>query len=392
MAGKGVLTEGDQAGSFRSGLPDQVAGLLHGRIPIEKHRGHLHGGHPDGYFGSGRHGLIVYDACTDGHPAAMTLSFGLLVPHFGPHSTWDRVFAIAPRLEELGFSSVYFRDQLGFTGGVSFENPSHHFVDPFVAMSAVAATTELTVGMATLTPIRPPVLLAQMVGSLSYLARGKLVLGVGLGGQPNAFRLAGLSIDDRIALFEEMVTVLRATSHPDASHNGSLIGFEGLTLDPAPPGDLTLLYCGSSLAAIKRAVRFTDGWFPGRCPLRVFDRLHGRLREEAGAEGKTMRIAIVPLVSIDRSRERALAKVNVDGILEESRRKPAWRTDGPFLTAEDLRGALIAGTSADVVEDLHELEHRGIHEVVLDLRERMEAFEEGIERLGAEVLPSFVTG
>ena len=319
----------------------------------------------------------------------MTLRFGLLIPHFGPHSTWDRVFGIGPRLEQLGFSSVYFRDQLGFTGGVTFENPSHHFVDPFVAMSAVSATTGLTVGMATLTPIRAPVLLAQMVGSLAYLARGKVVLGVGLGGQPNAFRLAGLSIDDRLALFEEMVTVLRATSRPDASHRGALIGFDDLTLDPAPPRDLTLLYCGSSLAAIRRAVRLTDGWFPGRCPIRVFDRLSGRLREEAGAAGKAMRIAIVPLISLDRTRERALAKVNVEGILEESRRKPAWRPDGPFDSAEDLRGALIAGTSADVVEDLHQLQERGVDEVVLDLRERMDAFEEGIEQLGAEVLPAF---
>lgn len=319
----------------------------------------------------------------------MTLRFGLLVPHFGPHSTRDRVFEIGPRLEELGFSSVYFRDQLGFTGGVSFENCSHHFVDPFIAMSAVAATTGLTVGMATLTPIRPPVVLAQMVGSLAYLARGRLVLGVGLGGQPNAFRLAGLSIDDRVALFEEMVTVLRAASHPHASHEGALIGFDDLTLDPAPPRDLTLLYCGSSLAAIRRAVRFADGWFPGRCPLRVFDRLSGRLREEAEAVGKTMRVAIVPLVSLDRNRERALAKVNVEGILEESCRKPAWRPDGPFVTAGDLRGALIAGTPDDVVEELHELEIRGVDEVVLDLRERMDAFEEGIEQLGAEVLPQF---
>ena len=173
----------------------------------------------------------------------MSLSFGLLVPHFGPHSTWDRVFAIGPRLQELGFSSVYFRDQLGFTGGVSFENPSHHFVDPFIAMSAVAATTELTVGMATLTPIRPPVVLAQLVGSLAHLARGRMALGVGLGGQPNAFRLAGLSVDDRIALFEEMVTVLRATAHPRASHRGTLISFDDLTLDPGPsPGsDASLL-------------------------------------------------------------------------------------------------------------------------------------------------------
>ena len=142
----------------------------------------------------------------------MSLRFGLLLPHFGPHSTWDRVFGIGPRLEALGFSSVFFRDQLGFTGGVSFERSSHHFIDPFIGMTAIASTTGLTVGTATLTPIRQPVVLAQLIGSLSYLAEGRVVLGVGLGGQPDAFRLAGLSMEDRIELFEEMIAVLRATA------------------------------------------------------------------------------------------------------------------------------------------------------------------------------------
>lgn len=317
------------------------------------------------------------------------MRLGILLPHFGPDSTWDRVFGIPSRLEELGFSSVFFRDQLGFTGGVSFEEPSHHFVDPFIAMSAVAATTQLTVGTATLTPIRQPVVLAQLVGSLSYLAEGRLTLGVGLGGQPRAFELAGLSMADRIELFEEMVSVLRATSSPHAAHHGRLIEFDDLTLDPAPPTELRLLYCGSSLSAVKRAVEYTDGWFPGRCPFRVFDRLAGRLDERAAEAGKEMYKAIVPLVSLGDDRESALAAVNVAGILEESRRKPAWDPDGPFETAADLRGALIAGTTDDVVEELKAFEARGVHEVVLDLRERLESFEESLELIGREVVPVF---
>lgn len=319
----------------------------------------------------------------------MSLRLGLLLPHFGPHSTWDRVFGIGPRLEALGFSSVFFRDQLGFTGGVSFERSSHHFIDPFIGMTAIASTTGLTVGTATLTPIRQPVVLAQLIGSLSYLAEGRVVLGVGLGGQPDAFRLAGLSMEDRIELFEEMIAVLRATAYPSAAHDGPSINFADLTLEPGPPTDLKLLYCGSSLAAVRRAVAFTDGWFPGRCPFRVFNRLRSALDAGAAEAGKVMRIAIVPLVSLAEDRESALARVNVAGILDESRRKPAWQPDGPFESADDLRGALIAGGTDDVVEELKELEEHGVDDVVLDLRERMEAFEESVERLGAEVLPAF---
>lgn len=317
------------------------------------------------------------------------MRFGLLLPHFGLSSSHERVFGLAPRLSQLGFSSAWVRDQLGFTGGVSFEEPNNHFVDPFIALSAVAATSDLTVGTATLTPIRQPVVLAQLVGSLAYLAKGRVVLGVGLGGQPRAFRLAGLSMDDRQELFRETVEVLRATSRPGASYQGRFATFDELTLDPPPPADMPLWYCGSSIAAIERAVEFTDGWFPGRCPFRVFDRLLGRLRERAAEEGRRMSVAIVPLISLDRDRETALSRVNIDGVLEESRRKKPWAVDGPFETAEDLRGAVIAGDDDDVVAELKELEQRGVDEVVLDLRERMEAFEETIERVGERILPAF---
>ena len=61
MPRKEVLAEGDQAGSSRCRLRDQVARLLQRTAPVEKHRGRLHGGHPDGYVRSGGHPLIVYD-------------------------------------------------------------------------------------------------------------------------------------------------------------------------------------------------------------------------------------------------------------------------------------------------------------------------------------------
>ena len=75
--------------------------------------------------------------------------------------------------------------------------------------------------------------------------------------------------------------------------------------------------------------------------------------------GKEMRIAIVPLISLAQDRESALAKVNVEGVLEESGSKPAWRPDGPFESAEDLHGALIAGNADDIVGELKQLESRG---------------------------------
>jgi alkanesulfonate monooxygenase SsuD/methylene tetrahydromethanopterin reductase-like flavin-dependent oxidoreductase (luciferase family) len=310
---------------------------------------------------------------------------GLLLPHFGSSSTYERLWDTGSRLADLGFESAWVRDQLGFRG-LGFEGRNSHFVDPFIALAGIAARSDIRVGTATLTPIRQEVVLAQLVGSLAYLARGRLVLGIGLGGQPRAFELAGRRNEDRVTHFREMVDVLRVAAQPNASYEGRFTQFRDLTLDPAPPADLPLWYCGTSPAAIRRALRYADGWFPGRCPFVVFDPLLARLREGAAEAGKPMAAAIVPLLSIGRDRADALERVNVPGLLEEARAKPGW--EASFESADDLRGALIAGNADEVGRELEAFRERGVDEVVLDLRLRMDAFEETLDLLARHVLPA----
>lgn len=313
------------------------------------------------------------------------MRIGLLLPHFGTASSYERLFDLGARLGDLGFDSAWVRDQLGFRG-LGFEGKQAHFVDPFIALAGIAARSGITVGTATLTPIRQPVVNAQLVGSLAYLAKGRLVLGIGIGGQPRAFELAGLEWKHRVAHYHDMVGVLRATAQRGASFEGRFVRFEDLTLDPGPPADLPLWYCGTSPKAITRAVATADGWFPGRCPFIVWDGLAARLREEAAAVGKRMTTAIVPLLSPGRTREEALGKVNVPGLLAEAREKPGWNL--PFESADDLRGGLIAGSVDDIVAELEQFRARGIDEVVLDLRQRMDAFEDSLEMLSRDVLPA----
>jgi alkanesulfonate monooxygenase SsuD/methylene tetrahydromethanopterin reductase-like flavin-dependent oxidoreductase (luciferase family) len=311
---------------------------------------------------------------------------GLLLPHFGHASSRERLFDLGSRLGDLGFASAWVRDQLGFRG-LGFEGRQAHFVDPFITLAAIAARSGVTVGTATLTPVRPPVVTAQLVGSLAYLAEGRLILGVGLGGQPRAFELAGLRYSDRVAHFDDMIGVLRATSSPNATFEGRFTRFESLTLDPPPPADLPIWYCGTSPAAITRALRIADGWFPGRCPFIVLDRLLADLRARAADAGRSMSVGIVPLLSPGRDRSDALDRVDLGGLLTEARGKPGW--DVPFESAEDLRGALIAGNVDDIVTDLRTFEERGVDELVLDLRQRMDVFEETLTLLARDVLPLF---
>lgn len=315
------------------------------------------------------------------------MRIGVLLPHFGPATDYERLFGLGKRLEELGFASAWARDHLGFSGGVAFEQRSTHFVEPLTVLTAVAATTRLTVGTAALTPFRHPVVLAQMLGSLAYLAEGRLILGLGLG-KPRAMELVGRSAQDRVPLWEETVDVLRAAAHPGASYLGRFTRFTDLTLDPAPPATLPVWYCGASRPALRRALERTDGWLPGRCPFPSFDRFLRELRERTDQQGRRMSVGVVPLVSLGRDRESALRKVNVEGLLASFRSKPALREDGPFDSVDDVRGALLAGTTDDLVEDLKAFEARGVDHVILDFRERMDAFEETVHRVAEDVLPA----
>jgi alkanesulfonate monooxygenase SsuD/methylene tetrahydromethanopterin reductase-like flavin-dependent oxidoreductase (luciferase family) len=313
-----------------------------------------------------------------------------MLPHFGPGASFERLFELAPRLSAYGLNSVWARDQMGFKGGLAWEKPGTFFLDPTVALAASAARSDdLLIGTATLTPIRPPLVTAQMVAALAYASRGRYILGIGLGGIPRLYALAGIPWEERHDRFRETIEVIRALARPHASYHGRFTSFDDLTLDPAPPEDLEIWFSGTSPGAIRLTAEYATGWFPGRLPLPVFDDLIGRLDAAGQASGRRFKVGIMPLVSIDRDRAQAMEKLNVEGILAEARGKESWRWMGDFRRPEDLRGIVIAGTVDDVIRDLMALRDRGVDQVVLDLRQRFDDLERMLDLIRDEIAPVF---
>jgi alkanesulfonate monooxygenase SsuD/methylene tetrahydromethanopterin reductase-like flavin-dependent oxidoreductase (luciferase family) len=316
------------------------------------------------------------------------MRIGVLLPHFGPESTYQRLIDYSPGLEAMGFASVWVRDNLGFTGGHAFEASGNTFVDPYLTLGAIAVRTRtLTLGTATIIPIRPHAITAQLVGSLAYLAPGRLIVGVGAGNVPKAFALAGIPWEQRHELVRDMVGVLRAVAQPHASYHGPTITLEDATIEPAPPADLPIWYGGSTFQSVDRAIEYADGWLPGRCPMPVFDDKLARLRDSE--RGRQIKVGIIPVISLDRDRETAVAKVNVPGLLAEARERPAWKKAGPFDSADSLEGILLAGGTQDIIDGLGRFRERGTDELILDFRLRMDAYEEVLARFATDILPVF---
>jgi probable F420-dependent oxidoreductase len=167
--------------------------------------------------------------------------------------------ATVQRLEEEGVSSFWVG------GHVASVNPSP---EPMVWLARlVEQTSSATVGTAALVlPLYPPALLAKQVADLDNASAGRLVLGIGVGGEYESdFAAVGVARGQRGSRANEGIEVLRRfwTGEP-VVHHGRHFSFDGVRIHPAPsrPGGPPIVVSGRSEAAIRRAALLGNGWMP----------------------------------------------------------------------------------------------------------------------------------
>lgn len=194
----------------------------------------------------------------------MPLELGYLLPTrerimVGKHETGD-IIALGDLADQLGIDSVWIGDSL-------LAKPRH---DPLTLIAAIAARTEkVRIGTAVLLPmLRNPVLLAHQVATLDQISEGRVILGIGTARDVpairNEFEAAGVPFDKRIGRMLEQMRLCRAL------WAGGPVDWDGLwtvkqgELAPKPytPGGPKIWSGGGVEAALKRAGRYFDGWFP----------------------------------------------------------------------------------------------------------------------------------
>jgi probable F420-dependent oxidoreductase len=182
------------------------------------------------------------------------------VTHFGaflslhpPAEQW----ALARRVEELGFESLWTGDH------VSFHGPIYDSLTLLASYASV--TSRIRLGSAVyLLALRHPTVAAKITSTLDALSGGRLIFGVGVGGEnPKEFEACGIPHKERGARVTEGIDVVRALwRDTPASFKGRFTSFEGVSLDPKPvqrPGP-PIWIGGRSDAALARAGRQGDGW------------------------------------------------------------------------------------------------------------------------------------
>jgi alkanesulfonate monooxygenase SsuD/methylene tetrahydromethanopterin reductase-like flavin-dependent oxidoreductase (luciferase family) len=124
------------------------------------------------------------------------MRYALHVPNFGAYGDARVLADLARDAETAGWHGLFLWDHLLFC------EPDHNdHVDPWVALTAVAASTDRLMLGTVVTPLarRLPWELARQTVSLQNYSRGRLVLGVGLGDPVEwDFRFFGDDTDPRV--------------------------------------------------------------------------------------------------------------------------------------------------------------------------------------------------
>lgn len=178
-----------------------------------------------------------------------------------------RVLArLAADAEERGWHGVFVWDQL------RWREPIKHVADPWISLAAIAAATEQVMLGPMVTPLarRRPAKVARETATLDLVSGGRLILGVGLGGDQFAaeFSKTGEELDDRVRaemLDEALAILLAAWSGEPVTHRGRHYLIDDVQFLPRPVQQPRIPVWAAgfpgNVKPLRRAAR-CDGFFP----------------------------------------------------------------------------------------------------------------------------------
>jgi probable F420-dependent oxidoreductase len=286
-------------------------------------------------------------------------------------------FALVRRVEELGFDSVWTGDH------VSFHNPLYESLTLLAAYAPITRRIKLGVAVYLLA-LRAPALAAKITATLDALSGGRLIFGVGVGGEnPKEFEVCGVPHTERGARVTESIDVVRALwRDAPATFHGRFNRFAGVSIDPKPVQALPPIWIGGrSDAALARAGRQGDGWVSYVVQPERYARSLETIREAAAAAGRSLdgfTAAHLAFVTVGRDWERA---------------KTTWVTCLSKRYAQDFEPLAkkygIIGTPEQCAQQLAAFRAAGCEYFLLSaIGEPREELEQ-LETIAAEILPRF---
>jgi probable F420-dependent oxidoreductase len=199
--------------------------------------------------------------------------------------------------------------------GAPYWQPTTPYIDPFMAVAAMAAVTERVNFYTNVVklPLRHPLMVAKTVTSLAALSRGRFALGVGLSSWRQDYEVLGEDWERRGARSPEMVEIIRGIARGGSfSFQGRFYEVPPMEIAPVPAQPIPIYFGGQADPVLRRAALIGDGYIGTEnadCTLDDLPDLLKRLKfylAEAGREDTPFEFKYVPgTVGIDTLRRLA---------------------------------------------------------------------------------------
>jgi alkanesulfonate monooxygenase SsuD/methylene tetrahydromethanopterin reductase-like flavin-dependent oxidoreductase (luciferase family) len=279
----------------------------------------------------------------------MTPRIGMFPPAGLLERGQDAAGAFLAEAGAAGIDHVCCGDHVSFVAGLGFDG-----LTQATALSMLHPTLPVHTGVYLL-PLRHPVLVARQLADLGQLVPGRLVFGVGIGGEDrHEVAICGVDPATRGRRMDECLTVVRQllTGAPVTFH-GTFFDLDDAVIAPAPATPIPIVVGGRSDAAVRRAGRLADGWLGiWNSPRRFAAAVEVAADEaaRAGRDGPPARHAMQVWCGLAGSREEARACLAP--AMQAFYQLPFERFERycPYGTAEDVAEFLAPYAAAGAAE------------------------------------------
>jgi probable F420-dependent oxidoreductase len=152
------------------------------------------------------------------------------------------------------------------------------------AICDVGFATSILVG-----PQRQSALLAKQAAEVDLLCGGRFRLGLGIGWNRVEYEALGASFEQRGAVLEEQIAVLRQLwTQESVTFQGRFHTITAAGIAPRPTRSIPIWIGAFAPTALRRVGRLADGWFPMTKPGGGLDDALAHIEEGARSVGRTL--------------------------------------------------------------------------------------------------------
>ncbi len=188
-------------------------------------------------------------------------------PYDPTFTTKDALIRFAQTAEAAGFDGIGFTDHPA-PSDRWLQAGGHDALDPFAALAFIAAVTDrlLLIPNIVVLPYRNPFIVAKAAATIDALSDGRFVLSTAVGYQRGEYAALGVDFEERNALFDEALEVLRGIwTEDDFAYDGLHFTAKGQTANPKPTR-IPIWIGGNSKLARQRVADHGDTWNPFPAP------------------------------------------------------------------------------------------------------------------------------